>query len=142
MHCLLQSLLVTLQRMEKLPLRCCALDTQQLQTLLTHFPRLCELKLNDADHFYSLAFLKRVCATLHSFTLESCRGFDLSADTLLLLRSFVHLTSLALDRESDFRLYSGYLDDALAQALTPPSTLLPNLREFRYIPPLQMKRFG
>ncbi len=106
-----------------------SLNMEQLQALLTHFPQLRELTLEYMDQFDSLSFLEPVRSTLNSLSLNSCVGFEITAESLLVLRSF-GLTRLQLSRG-----FGRALDVALVQLLTPPSTLLPTLEEFDYTPP-------
>ncbi len=126
---LLQSLSVTLPRVATLHLNSSALNSDQLKVLLTRFPQLRELTLGSVGAFDSLSFLEPVRGTLSSLSLRRCHGFEITANTLLVLCPF-GLTNLKVHRR-----YGGALDDSLVRSLTPPSTLLPTLQEFEYIAP-------
>jgi hypothetical protein len=126
---LLQSLSVTLPRVAKLRLGNGFLNTDELKALLTRLPQLRELTLDDLHQFDSLSFLSPVRSTLRSLSLNGCDGFEITAESLLVLRSF-GLTRLQLNRG-----FGPALDVALVQSLTPPSTLLPTLEQFEYVAP-------
>ncbi len=110
-------------------MQCCSLDTQELQTLLAHFPQLSELSLDIMHAFTSLAFLEPVRATLRSLTVGRCRGWIITADSLRFLQTF-GLTHLSLGGSHSYT----PLDAALLQALTPPTELIPSLEQFENIP--------
>ncbi len=106
---LMQSLTVTLPQVEAITLAFSALNTKQLRVLLTHFPQLHSLRLEDVDKFDALTFRSPVRSTLPELCLRSCH-FPVAAVSLRLLQSF-GLISLWLDHQEG----DGAVDAALVR---------------------------
>jgi hypothetical protein len=84
---LLKELSVSLPRVTSLTLQDSELTTQQLRTLLTHFPNLRTLSMPDADCIHSLSFLEPVRRCLQSLSLSCSLSECAAADALRYLRS-------------------------------------------------------
>jgi len=99
------------------------LVTDQLATLLMHFPRLEELHLEQVDGFDALTFLQPVQQTLRTLCMDECGWSSCSPDAAMQLAELQQLTELELQH-----CFSSRVSDALRAILQVPSALLPNLQ--------------
>ncbi len=127
---LLQTLPVSLPQVTRLNLSRSRLVMPQLSVLVSRLPQLRLLCLDEISHLDALTILEPVRNTLHTLCIVDCKAPSFAPDALLSLGSFGQLTQLMMSRSM-----AAPLDPAMLQALTPPSTLIPSLLKFKYVPP-------
>ena len=106
-------------------------DSAQMAQLLPRMPLLRSLSLRGMSELESLAFFAQCDAaqsTLQELTILSCRHHALRPTELFHLTSLTALTSLRL--EESFRTP---LDQFGQRVFAPPSRLLPQLQQFKYV---------
>lgn len=104
--------------------------SKHMNQILSRLPWLCSLKLSFCSALDSLSFLSdctHLAPSLQSLELIWCRNAALHSTDLKHILTLKSLTSLSI-----FRSFVEPLDDCTQHLLTPPSVVLPGLKEFAY----------